>query len=172
MSTASPQKDKVGGIRLSRELVQVDVGGQREDGLPGASLLSALAEQKINLTGLTASLAGAPAAVSFCVAASDFGRVQCLIDGIPDLRPRVRVTAAVCALTVFPHRCDLGLLGRLLETFSRAGCPIYGVASSISTLTLNTDHASAGQALTALESVLELPLNHSPYFQEFLVRQV
>jgi hypothetical protein len=165
-------KIKVGGIKLSRELVQVDVTGQVEGGLPAAWLLSLMAEQKINLTYLSASFTHQPAAASFCVAASDFDHVQRLIDSQPDLGQRVRTKTPVGALTVFPHRSDLRMLGLLLTTLSKAGCPIYGMASSISTLTLNTNYWLIGRALQALESVLELPLNHSPYMQEFLVRQL
>lgn len=172
MNPEAMGKIKVGGIRLSRELVQVDVTGPPADGLPGVSLFSDMAEQKINLTGMTASLTHPPAVASFCVAAADFNPVQLLIDRKPDLKQRTRITAPVCCLTVFPHRWDLSLLGRLLSCLSSAGCPIYGVASSISTLSFNTNYWAIGRALTALESVLELPLNHSPYKQEFLVRQV
>ena len=172
LTSAVVKKVKVGGIRLSRELVQVDVAGQSADEVPGASLLLGLAEQKINLACVTASLTQTPVVVSFCVAADDFDAVQRMIDGKPDLRQQIRITSPVCCLTVFPHRWDLSLLGRLLSCLSTAGCPIYGVASSISTLSFNTNYWSIGRALAALESMLELPLNHSPYKQEFLIRQI
>ena len=165
-------KIRVGGVKLSRELVQVDVTGQQGDGFPAASLLAAMAREKINMTYLTASFVGRSAAAAFCVAAADFDQVRSLIDSDPDLAQRVRSRAPVSALTVFPHRSDLRLLGILFGALCEAECPVYGMASSISTLTLTTGYWSIGRALQALESVLDLPVNHSPYRQEFLVRQV
>ena len=172
MAAAAKEKVKVGGIKLSHELIQVDVTGRLEAGLPAASLLSRMAKQKINLTYLTASFSHQPAAASFCIAATDLDQVQRLIDCEPDLEQRIRTIAPVGALTVFPHRSDLRLLGLLLTVLSRADCPIYGIASSISTLTLNTNYWLIGRALRVLKSILELPLNHSPHRQELLVRQV
>ena len=172
MSSERIPKIRVGGIKLSRELVQVDVTGQQGDGFPAASLLAGMTREKINMTYLTASFVGLPTAASFCVAAADFDQVRMLIDSDPDLARRVRTHASVGALTVFPHRSDLRLLGILFGALSEAKCPVYGMASSISTLTLTTSYWSIGRALQALESVLDLPVNHSPYRQEFLVRQV
>ena len=43
---------------------------------------------------------------------------------------------------------------------------------SISALTLTTDYSFVNQALKALESILDLPPHHTPYRQEFLIKQV
>lgn len=164
-------KIKVGGIKLSRELVQVNVRWQAETGAL-TSLLRHTTEQKINLTYLSVSTTLRPAMASFCVADSDFERVKMLIDAEPDLGKDIEIKAPVGALTVFPHRSSFRLLGLMLAALSKAGCPIYGVASSISALTLNTNYWLIGRALQTLESILDLPPNHTPYRQEFLVKQI
>jgi hypothetical protein len=171
MAVGKIKKLKVGGIKVSRELAQVDVQWQAGTHL-FPSLLHDMAELKINLVYLSISSNPRPALASFCVASADVNAVKKRIDRESDLSANTRIKAPVGSLTVFPHQSSLRLLGCLVRALTQADCPIYGFASSISALTVNTDYRLIDHALTALESVLDLPPHHTPYRQQFIVKQV
>lgn len=164
-------KISVGGIKLSPELAQFDVKWGSATATLGP-LLHGLAEEKINLAYLSISADQVPARASFCVAKADAHRVKKQIDRETALRENTTINAPIGALTVFPHKSSLTLLGHLVTTLITADCPVYGIASSISALTLTTDYNLVDHALKALESILDLPPHHMPYRQEFQVKQV
>jgi hypothetical protein len=164
-------KISVGGIKLSQALAQIDVRWQTET-IAQVPLLKGLAEKKINLTYLSISSDQASNKASFCVSIADIDEAKKMIDREPNLRGAVTIIAPVGALTVFPHRSSLTLLRSLMFALISAGCLIYGVASSISALTFITDYRFIDLALEALESIIDLPPHHTPYRQEFLVKQI
>ena len=156
---------------MSRDLAQVDVKWQAETNAL-VPLLHVLAKKKINIAYLSIFSHDLPARASFCMANANVNNVKELIEHVPDLRGNTTIKAPIGSLTVFPHRSRLSLLGRLLIALTKSGCPVYGVASSISALTFNTDYYLVEHALKALEAILDLPPHHTPYRQEFLVRQI
>jgi hypothetical protein len=64
---------------------------------------------------------------------------------------------------VFPHHSNLKLLGLALYLFGKARLPVYGMASSISSLTFITDYLQLDNAVATLLEYVDLPPNHAPF---------
>lgn len=156
-------KIKVGGIKLSPELVQFNVSGL----LPavGASIpfLGQLAQNRINLTFLSLSNSGDAFRGSFCVVAGDFPRAHRLVELEAASGCDVEILAPVGTMTIFPHQRSFSLLGRVIGQLRNARVPIHAVCTSLSSLAINTDFRCLDSAVQELLHLLELPCNHAPF---------
>ena len=173
-STVSLGDDRfrLGGIKFSLELVQINCLDRPGECRRTGGLLRLLAERRINLAfffyspGLPGSLS------SFGLEAEEFDQVESALMGDPDLAPGLETIRPVGTLTLFPHRSDLTLLGRVLGAWGRSGFPLYGMGTSISTVTISTDYRLLDQAVEALKTLLGLPSDTRPQRPEFRVKQV
>jgi hypothetical protein len=77
----------------------------------------------------------------------------------------------VGALSIFPHQSNLKLLGLSFYLFGEANLPLYGMSSSISTLTFLTDYTKLDSAVAKLLEYVVLPANHAPFRPEIHVIQ-
>jgi hypothetical protein len=66
----------------------------------------------------------------------------------------------------------LGLIRAVLSAINQAGLPVYGLASSHSSLTITTDYLRLDEAVEAACQVVALPDNHAPFRPEFRVKQL
>jgi hypothetical protein len=167
MTSPSPEKLAINGIKLSMELVQIGL-------LPGAAVSASrlfhdLAGCKINIPLILLDLVEDRLAGACCIAAEDLFRAAPVIEAA---EASIEVIPKVGALTVFPHRARLDLLACMLSGFARRELPIYAVASSFATLTFTTDYARLDEAVDCLLERATLPENHAPFRPEFKVRQV
>lgn len=156
-------KIKVGGIKLSPELVQFTVSGRQPAVGSPVPFLGKIAENRINLTFL--SLTNAPTAFTgnFCVLASDFTRVQRLVELEAAGEYHVEILAPVGTITIFPHQRSFSLLGRVIGRLRNARIPIHAVCTSLSSLAINTDFRCLDSAVQELLDLLDLPGNHAPF---------
>jgi hypothetical protein len=161
------EKLRINGIKLSEELVQINLapGGEISAGW----LFRQLAVRRINLPLVALAAHQGGVASACCLAADDLPLAQALLDTIVD---GVRIIPAVGALTVFPHRTRFDLLGGVLGAFHRCRLPVHAIASSLSALTLTTDYGGLEAALAAVQAVATLPQNHAPFHPEFKVWQI
>jgi hypothetical protein len=65
-------------------------------------------------------------------------------------------------ISLFPHQFNLKILGLSLFALGVAGLPFYGMASSLSALTLITDYGRLDNAVAALQEHLAAPGENAP----------
>jgi len=109
--------------------------------------------------------------VSCCVDAGDINRIKKMVALEPNLRETVEFISSVGALTLFPHRSNLKLMGLALFLFGREQIPMHGIASSISALTFITDFPILDNAVSIFLKYVDLPPNHAPFRPETQVIQ-
>lgn len=165
------KKIRINGIKLSTEMVQVNL----LDCLPPQDLRALffrlLAQNQINIPFILVTGMGEKIHGSCCVAAEDANRVEQLFTMEPELRENIEFIPAVGALSMFPHHSKLKLLGLSFYLFGESRLSLYGMASSISSLTFITDYPQLDNAVSALLEYVDLPPNHAPFRPEIHVIQ-
>jgi hypothetical protein len=165
------KKIRINGIKLSHELVQVNL---LDRSLPQdfrTLFFRLLAQHQINIPFILITGMGEKIQGSCCVAAEDVDHVKKLVAMEPELKENVKFISSVGALSVFPHQSKLRLLGLCLYILGKVRLPLYGMASSISSLTFITDYLQLDSAVSALLKYLDLPPNHAPFRPEIHVIQ-
>jgi hypothetical protein len=159
-------KIKVGGIKLSPELVQFNISGRQPAVGSAIPFLRQIAENRINLTCLSFSNSGAAFRGSFCVITSDSTYVRKLVELESAAGYHVEIVAPVGTITIFPHQRSFTLLGHVIGRLRSAGIPIHAVCTSLSSFTINTDFRILDSAVQELLNLLDLPCNHAPFRSE------
>ena len=154
---------RVNGIKLSRELIHIDVLARPAKGEITARLIGSMAENRVNIAFLSYSAMDRRVQGAFCIAAEDAGRLNHILALDPDLQAAVTCISPAGSVSLFPHRFSLELFGRLVHVFGKSGLPLYGTAASLSALTLVTDFHLLERALKLIRPHIRLPPNHSPF---------
>lgn len=171
IAEADLKKINVNGIKFSTEQVQINIVHHSLSKDPRPVFFRLLAQHQINIpfiltTGMVENAIG-----SCCVESEDIHRIKKLINKEPVLQEHIDFIDAVGALTIFPHRSNLKLPGICFYLLGKAGLPIYGMASSISSLTFITDYLLLDEAVTTLLKYVDLPPNHAPFRSDIHVVQ-
>jgi aspartokinase len=166
------ERIRVGGVKLSQELAQFIYSRPASAECFLTTALGAISHQQINITFLSLSATENEVNISFCVDKDQYITVQGLLDSVIGNRHQTQCIPSVGTLTIFPHRNSLRFIGKIIQSFSDNKLPIYGLCTSISALSINTDYSLLEHALRVLQEVIELPENHAPLRQEFNVRQI
>ncbi len=165
------QKIRISGIKLSHELVQINLLNRFFSQDSRFLFFRLLAQNQINTPFVLIAGMGEKVQGSCCVAAADAERTKRLVAMEPDLKEAVEFISPVGALSVFPHQSKLRLLGLCVYIIGQVGLPLYGMATSISSLTFITDYRQLDSAVSALLKYLDLPVNHAPFRPEIHVIQ-
>lgn len=165
------KKIRINGIKLSHELVQLNLSNSFLPQDTRFRFFQLLAQNQINIplvlvTGLGEKIQG-----SCCVAAEDVKRTEQLVAMEPELKQHIEFITSVGALSVFPHQSKLKLLGLCIYVLGKVRLPLYGMASSISSLTFITDYPQLDKAVAMLLKYVDLPANHAPLRPEVRVIQ-
>ena len=165
------KKIRINGIKLSNELVQINLlnGSQAQDFR--ALFVRLLAQNQINIPFILVTGMGEKIQGSCCVATEDINCVKKLAAIEPELKENIEFIPAVGALSMFPHHSKLKLLGLSFYLFGEARLALYGMASSISSLTFITDYPQLDNAVSTLMEYVDLPPNHAPFRPEIHVIQ-
>lgn len=166
------QTIRVGGIKLSPELVQFSFSRTPDQDSLLSTILERIAAHGINISFLSLSSTDNGSHISLCVLSEHLIFVKNLIENLLPEDQALVCVSSVGTLTLFPHRNDLGLLGAVISLFAKAKLPIYGIGTSISALAINTEYRLLQEAIEHLTSIIELPQNHSPFRHEFDVQQI
>jgi aspartokinase len=162
---------RIGGIKLSGELVQIDF---REPVTPGGRLtevLQQISSAKINLPHLHQGLVGDDMQTTFCIEIHDYHRLQSILNTeFGDLW--FRILPSVGTVSLFPHGSSLGFVAAVYAIFTKEGIAVHGMSSSVSAFVIHTDYSEIDRVVTALLKVYELPKNHSPLRSELRMQQV
>lgn len=156
------EKIQVAGVKLSDELLQINVSAI-SNGADASLLISRLlGENKINMQFLWGASLRGQSRAKCCVSMREEARVSGLVAKDRILRGKVEFIPAVGMLSLFPHQSSLRILGASLIAFGEAHLPLYGVGSSLSSLTFITDHVHMHRAIAALKKYLSIPEEEDP----------
>jgi aspartokinase len=165
------KKVTIGGIKVSQEMILVNLAGVENTEDMGGRLCTVLAHNQINMPFLSATQMNGRQRISCCISEADGERVKELIRLGPKPIHPVEFLPGVGLLSVFPHKFSLKTLGILLYLFGKNHIPLYGLASSISALTFVTQYTHLNKAVAAILKHLELPPAHAPFRSEIRVKQ-
>jgi hypothetical protein len=165
------KKIRINGIKLSTELVQVNLLNRFFPQDSKALFFRLLAQHQINIPLILVSGMGERLIGSCCVAAKDIDRIKIIVAGEPKLKENLEFIPGVGTLSIFPHHSNLKLLGLCFYLLGKLHLPLYGMASSISSLTFITDYSQLDEAVSTLLEYIDLPPNHSPFRPEVHVIQ-
>ncbi|MEE4241010.1 MAG: hypothetical protein V2I36_06060 [Desulfopila sp.] len=152
---------RIGGIKLSGELVQIDF--LESDGQERlTSLLRDITTAKISIPHLHQGLDGSATQTTLCLAADDFSLLESGIRQKTEGGWR-RFLPSVGTISIFPHGYDMGLFARVSKALANRGIPVCGMSSSVSAIVYHTDFSLLDRAVEAVLTVCELPLHHTPH---------
>lgn len=157
------EKVKIGGIKLSSKLIQLSLLNQDNFGSSISLLFKILNENQINMPFISTSTCGEISQAYCCVSFEDEKRIKDIVGTIEGLDKQIQFINEVGMLSVFPHGSSLKILSLLLYALGNARIPIFGITSSISTLTIITDYDKLEKAVTSLSNYFDLPAGHSPF---------
>lgn len=166
------QKIRIGGIKFSEELIQITVACPSPDNSALCQLLQLIAEKNINISFLCHSVLTGTPGCNFCVGSTELARIRNILSCSSMPEKDRGIIESVGTITIFPHRNDIRLVGRVIQLFGRNGFPLYSFCTSISAITFNTDYLLLDTIATELQTLLLLPENHAPFRQGFRVTQI
>ena len=137
---AEMDKIRISDVRLSRELFQLRLMEASDGGDTVLPFLKGITAERINIEFLSRVVINRETRTSCCIESESYDRVKGLLDSEPFLKDHAEFTSSVGLVSLFPHQFSLEILGRSLSAFVKMRFPIYGVASSISSLTFVTDY--------------------------------
>jgi len=159
-------KIKIGGIKVSPELVQFNLFSTFSSGPAGYSLLRRMADGGINLTFLTRDATDSGTACSFCVTRNDAVRVKRMMEQADIADEKVKILAPVGTISLFPHHNSFTVLGAVIRVLGKAGIPVHTLCTSLSSVAVSIDYGFLGATVEELKKIFDLPCNHAPFFAD------
>jgi len=165
------KKIRINGIKLSTKLVQINLLNGSLPENTRSLFFRLLSQNQINIPFVLFTCMGEQILGSCCVGSEDIRKIKTVIDKEPALKENIECISSVGALSIFPHHSNLKLLGLSFYLLGEQNLPLYGLASSISSLTFITDYSKLDEAVTIFLKYMDLPPNHAPFRQEIHVIQ-
>lgn len=150
-------KMRIEGIKLSEELLAVNLRDLSTSSDFLSHFCQTLVNNQVNLVFLSKTGIGDETQISLCAAISDQVQVREAIAAEPGMASRAEFIPHVGLVSIFHHQFSLKMLGLVLSIFGRIPLPVYGSASSLSSLTFITDYAQLNRAVEAIREYLEVP---------------
>gem|GEM_PF-3061810 len=164
-------KIEIGGVRLKRDLVQVEFRFPSSACATTSEICDKLTRNEVNVSFfMTRSDKGAMSSVSFCVDRTHSRLVAEIMKRAP-AGVAGKLTSPVALITFYPRRKGLGLLGAVLAMWGMKKLPLYGVATSLSSVSCATDDTRVEEILSAIDEHMKLPSNHTPFVSPLKVTQ-
>ena len=151
------KKMKIEGIKLSEELVFVNFPGLSEASDVLSRFCQTLSHNQVNLVFLSKTDLGVKTQVSLCAAIHDQVHIRESVAAEPGMSSCAEFIAPVGLISIFHHQFSLKMLGLVLSIFGKIPLPLYGSASSLSSLTFITDYAQLDRAVEAIREHLDVP---------------
>lgn len=168
---SNDKKIRINGIKFSPELVQINLLNRFPPLDSMAFFFQLLAQHQINIPLILTSGMGEKNTGSCCVAIDDINRIKRVVAEKPNLKENLEFIPGIGTLSIFPHHSKLKLLGLSFYLLGKHQLPLYGMASSISSLTFITDYSQLDKAVSILLEYMDLPPNHAPFRPEVHVIQ-
>jgi hypothetical protein len=150
---AKMEKIQIAGVKLSGELLQVNISGFSHALDAKRDLSQLLSANQINMQFLSGVCLRGRSQATCCVRAEKEGRVRDNAEFVP----------SVGLLSLFPHQFSLKILGLSLFAVGAAGVALHGMSSSLSALTLVTDYVHLNKAVAALQEYLNMPVDKDTF---------
>lgn len=166
------EKININGLKLSGELVLLYLELSLNFRASLADLGQLLGDHHINISFMSTTRRSDRSHGVCCIDADRKGDAEKLIAQAPQLESAIQIHSGVGLLTLFPHQSNLMLVGRVMQSLGEDGIPIYGLASSIATITVVIDYHRLDDAAKVLTHSLQLPRSVSPMRAILKVRQV
>ncbi len=166
------EKLSIGGIKVSNEVVQINLLLPDTDRSPLSTICRVLSRHTVNVPFLTWRRSRERGfAVSLCVSTEDGPAAIAALSSLDVFRDCLSVIDSAAIITVFPRREGFELLGIVLKAWADAGIPLHGLATSLSAVSCTTDFACVEKAVAALADALDLPCDHAPFSSPLKVTQ-
>jgi len=160
------------GIKLSLEMTLIFIRSSSSALDPNARFLKLMGENRINLPFLCDAARDATKSGTYCMLSEDTPKAKRVIAGDETLATRLDYLPSVGSISVFPHNFNLAFLGTMLHLMGQSGAPLYGLATSISPLTILTDFSRLEQTAAHLARHVALPGNHSPFNPDIRIKSM
>lgn len=149
---------RINGFKLSKELVQVKLQCFSNLLSEGFYFLEKLNSNKINIVFLSWIFVDGKIQLSCCIAPEDCYQAQAILASRPGLEKLSYIDLSVGLLSLFPHKNSLSFLAKSLNAFVKVNLPIYGLSSSLSSITFVTDYCSLQDTKSILKESLNIGL--------------
>jgi len=163
-------KIRVDGIKISQELIHISIFSRPDKEDLNTRFLRSMAENRINCPILFYSAMDRRSQGGVCVTCEDSHRLDQMLALDPHLKENVQCISPVGSISLFPHKFSLNFLGCLMHVFGKTGLPMYGMAASLSALTVTTDFQMVDRAIESLKPYIRLPLNHAPFRSQLCIK--
>ena len=163
---------RANGIKLSLEMTLITIRASSSESDPNARFLKLMGENRINLPFLCDAARDAITSGTYCMLSEDIPRAERIIAGDQTLAPNLEYLPSVGSISVFPHNFSLVFIGSVLRLMGESGAPLYGLATSISALTMITDFSRLGPTVDYFARHMSLPGNHSPFSPELHIKSM
>lgn len=152
---------RLGGIKLSGELVQIDFTESKFTAATLAGLLQLLNAAELSIPHLHQDTSTKTVQTTLCLVPADFLQVE---DQALTLLKKTDSTLRSKAgtLTLFPHGSNVELPLRVLHALAQGNIPLHGISTSVSALVIHTDFELLDRAVEIVLQECELPENHTP----------
>ncbi len=150
-------KESLGGIKQSQKLIllnqRLELNGS-DDVMP---LYRLLGMRKINIEFLTITPSGRESVLTCCVNSNAVDQIMRMINADEQLKSRVVFAPSVGSVSLFPHRFRLKALELVYSAFDAMKVPLYGMTTTISSMTFIIDYTWCNKAQSRIESLFDIP---------------
>ena len=160
------------GIKLSLEMTLILIRSSSSALDPNARFLKLMGENRINLPFLCDAARDSKKSGTYCILSEDTPRAKRVIARDETLATRLEYLPSVGSISVFPHNFNLAFMGAVLGLVGQSGAPLYGLATSISALTMITDFSRLEETAAYLARHVSLPGNHSPFNPDIRIKSM
>ncbi len=173
MSLAETEnKIRIGGIKFLENLALLSIAEPCDQRGEVMRFFTMLAENEINISMISRITDGKTDRSDCSVSEDNLERIIELISCYPRLKKRIRILRGLGAISIYPHKSRMNLMGKALMAFGRKNIPVYNMTSSISSFVFLTECRYLDNAVEALKDYFMLPENHAPFKRQFCIKHV
>ena len=166
-------RPRIDGIKVSNELVAVKLQSTEKDINTECRLCGVLAKEKINMPFVSVSRRGNSVRIVCCFDKGAERHAEEVLgpiftgDGYS-----IEFIRNAGLISIFPHQSSFKIFIHALSVFVESGIPVYGMASSLSTLSFLTDFGALERLIGLITEQFILPPDHVPLRTEIKIKQV
>ena len=165
------EKTLIGGIKFSEERVHYTITRPHSTQATINELLQHINSKQINIPFFSHIVNGDTSRTCFCVSKKDAFSISEILEISKDNNIDIITHIDVGSVTIFPHKKELALIAVIMSLMESLHLPVYSSCTSISAYIFNTQITELPTLAEQLTDIFALPENHSPFNQQFQLRQ-
>lgn len=165
------EKTLIGGIKFSEERVHYTITRPHSTQATINDLLQHIHSKQVNIPFYSHSVHIDLERACFCVSQKDAASISEIIEISNNSNIKIVTHTEVGSVTIFPHKKDLALIAVIMSLMESLHLPVYSSCTSISAYIFNTQITELQTLTEQLTDIFALPENHSPFHQQFQLRQ-